>query len=90
MFATLGTSGCLMADVPSLDHRLKCYWVCPGDRQTKLTQVIIYHLSCFRGVCGCSIMPGTPSGHLIGLSQQNKTMLHMALCVMCDQVALHG
>ena len=73
------TSGCLMADVPCLDHRLECCWVCPGNRQTKLPQVKIYHLSCFRGVYSCSNMLGTPSEYLVGLSQRNQTV---ALCVM--------
>ena len=48
----------------------------------------IFHVS--RGVYGCSIMPGTPSGHLVGLSRQNQTMLRVALCVTCDLVVHEG
>ena len=59
---------CPMADVPCLDHQFECYWVCPGDRQTKLPQAKLYHLPCFRSVYSCSIMPGSPSGRLVGLS----------------------
>ena len=32
----------------------------------------------------------TPSGCLVGLSQQNQTMLHMALCITCNWVTLDG
>ena len=47
----------------------------------------IFHA--FRGVYGCSTMPGTPSGHLAGLSQRNQTMLHMAQCVITENAQRH-
>ena len=48
----------------------------------------IFHV--FRGVYSCSTMPGTPSGHLVGLSSQNQTMLHMVLSVTCNWVVHDG
>ena len=90
-FATLDTSGCLMADVPHLNHlkdsqkehhnNEKVIW-CIG--------LSISCIACFYKPYDCLATLGSPIGALVGLLKRQQTILHMGVSPMCDWVAFNG
>ena len=90
-FATLDTSGCLMVDVPHLDH------LCDGRKEHHNDGKVIWCIgssiafkSCFYKPYDCLATLGSPIGALAGLLYRQETILHVVVSPMCDWVAFNG